>query len=99
MFDDDLGVRTATRANAMAARLRAALEAEPVPGLAFTQHTAANAIFATVPPDAADRIRERVRFHDWNTATGEVRWMTSWDTTESDVDSFAAAIREELAKG
>jgi threonine aldolase len=25
-----------------------------------------------------------------------VRWMTSWDTTEQDVRSFAAGIRETL---
>jgi len=101
LFEDDLGVRTAAHANAMAARLRAALEAGiadgSLPGLAFTQDTAANAIFATVPPDAAERIRKQVRFYDWDTARGEVRWMTSWDTTESDVDGFVAVIREELA--
>ena len=26
----------------------------------------------------------------------EVRWMCSWDTTESDVDAFAAAIAQQL---
>ncbi len=101
LFDDDLGVRTAAHANAMAARLRAALEAGiadgSLPGLAFTQDTAANAVFATVPPDAVERIRKQVRFYDWDSARGEVRWMTSWDTTESDVDGFVAVIREELA--
>jgi threonine aldolase len=25
-----------------------------------------------------------------------VRWMTSWDTTETDVDRFVAVIRGEL---
>ena len=29
--------------------------------------------------------------------TGEVRWMTSFDTTEADVDGFAVALRDELA--
>ncbi|MFD9701016.1 threonine aldolase family protein [Lentzea sp. NPDC059081] len=96
LFEDGLGVRTAAHANAMATRLRTALEAEALPGLAFTQDTAANAVFATVPPDVVERIRKRVRFHDWNIATSEVRWMTSWDTTESDVDGFVAVIREEL---
>ncbi len=103
LFDDDLGLRSAARANAMAARLRAALEAGiadgTLPGLAFTQDTAANAIFATLPTDAADRIRERVRFYDWDRSRGEVRWMTAWDTTEEDVDGFVAAVREELGRG
>jgi threonine aldolase len=26
-----------------------------------------------------------------------VRWMCAFDTTEADVDAFAAALREELA--
>jgi threonine aldolase len=95
LLSDDLWLRSATHANAMAARLRQALEG--VDGLTFTQATEANAIFAILPPGSADRLRETFRFYDWNPATGEVRWMTAFDTTEADVDAFAAAIREELA--
>ncbi|WP_419776497.1 threonine aldolase family protein [Mycolicibacterium neoaurum] len=99
LFDDDLGLRSARHANAMAARLRTALEADPPPGLTFTQATEANAIFATIPNDAADRIRDRVRFYDWDRARGEVRWMTAWDTTTDDVDNFVDIIRAELRRG
>jgi threonine aldolase len=103
LFDDGLGLRSAAHANAMAARLRSALEAGiadgSLPGLAFTQDTAANALFATLPTDAADRIRERVRFYDWDRARGEVRWMTAWDTTEADVDGFVDVVRKELGRG
>jgi len=102
LFDDDLGMRSATHANAMAQRLRTAL-AEGIAGgtlsgLAFTQDSAANAIFATLPIEVADRIRERVRFYDWDRARGEVRWMTAWDTTPDDVDRFVAIIAEEFAR-
>jgi threonine aldolase len=101
LFDDDLGLRSASHANAMARRLREALEARiadgTLGGLAFTQDTEANAIFATLPTEAADRIRERMRFYDWDRTRGEVRWMTSWDTTASDVDQFVAIIATELA--
>ena len=55
-------------------------------------------MFAVLPNDAADRIRERFRFYDWDRAAGEVRWMCAFDTTEADVDAFVAAIREELAR-
>jgi threonine aldolase len=44
----------------------------------------------------ADRLRESFRFYDWNEAAREVRWMCSFDTTEEDIDAFAAAIRHEL---
>jgi threonine aldolase len=103
LFDDGLGLRSAAHANAMAARLRSTLEAGiadgSLPGLGFTQDTQSNAIFATLPTDVADRIRERARFYDWDRARGEVRWMTAWDTTEADIDGFVAVIREEFARG
>ena len=102
LFDDDLGRRSAAHANAMARRLRTALEAgvadKTLPGLSFTQPTQANAVFASLPPAVADRVRERVRFYDWDRTRAEVRWMTAWDTTEGDVDHFVGVIREELRR-
>ncbi|GAA2571515.1 threonine aldolase family protein [Mycolicibacterium diernhoferi] len=102
LFEDDLGLRNARHANAMTTRLRNALEAGiadgSLPSLEFTQPTQANAIFATLPTGVADRIRDRVRFYDWDRARGEVRWMTAWDTTPADVDAFVAVIGEELSR-
>jgi threonine aldolase len=102
LFEDDLGLRSAAHANAMARRLRSSLEAGiaagSLPGLTFTQETEANAIFATLPTDAADRIREQARFYDWDRARGEVRWMTAWDTTPDDVDRFAEIIVAESTR-
>ncbi|WP_166867133.1 low specificity L-threonine aldolase [Salinibacterium sp. ZJ70] len=99
---DGVGLRAATHANEMAARLRTALEAGISDGsirnLSFSQATQANAVFAVLPNDAADRIRERFRFYDWDRAAGQVRWMTAFDTTEADIDAFVAAIREELSR-
>ena len=31
-------------------------------------------------------------FWDWDESIGQVRWMTSWDTTEEDVDRFVAGV-------
>ena len=102
LFEGGLGLRSAGQANAMAARLRSALEAGiadgSISGLSFSQATQANAVFAILANDAADRIRERVRFYDWDRALGQVRWMCAFDTTEDDVDNFVAVIREELAR-
>jgi len=95
LYEGDLWLRSAAHANAMAARLRAAVE--DIDGITLTQATESNAVFAALPPGSADRLREKFRFYDWNAATGEVRWMCSFDTTEEDVDAFAAAIRAELA--
>ncbi len=102
LLEGDLWLRNASHANAMAARLRGALEqaaaAGTAPGLSFTQASQANAIFAILPAGVADRLRENFRFYDWNPATGEVRWMCGFDTEEADVDAFVGAIIRELAR-
>ncbi|MBJ8337847.1 low specificity L-threonine aldolase [Antrihabitans sp. YC3-6] len=98
LLADDLYLRAAGHSNAMAARLRERLEAAAPQGLSFTQKTEANAVFAALPNAAADRIREKFRFYDWNRAAGEVRWMCSFDTTEADVDAFVDTIMAELSR-
>ncbi len=95
LFDGDLWLRSAQHANGMAMRLHDAVRG--IPGVTVTNVPQANAVFAILPPGVADRLRPRFRFYDWNPATGEVRWMCAFDTTEHDVDAFAAAIREETA--
>ena len=95
LLSNDVWLRGASHANAMATRLRTAVQ--DLPGLTLTQETQSNGVFAILPPGVADRLRESFRFYDWNPNTGEVRWMCSFDTTEDDIDRFAAAIRTELA--
>ncbi|QDZ15303.1 threonine aldolase family protein [Humibacter ginsenosidimutans] len=102
LLTDDLWLRSARHANAMAAKLRSALEdavaAGRAPGLGFTQATESNGVFATLPNAAADLVREQYRFYDWDAARGEVRWMCSWDTTDDDVDGFVDAVVAALAR-
>ena len=95
LLEGDVWNRSASHANAMAARLRGAVV--DAPGLVFTQETQANAVFVTLPAGVADRLRESFRFYDWDAARGEVRWMCAFDTTADDVDRFAAAVQHELA--
>jgi threonine aldolase len=101
LLSDELYLRSAGHANAMATRLRESLEAEiaagTISGLGFSQATESNAVFAVLPDGVADRLREKFRFYDWDASKGEVRWMCSYDTTEDDIDAFVAAIRDELA--
>ncbi|PFG34057.1 threonine aldolase family protein [Sanguibacter antarcticus] len=102
LLDGDLWLRSATHANAMATRLRTRLDelvaAGDAPGLSFTQDTHVNAVFAALPVDAANRLRQQFAFYDWDAARGEVRWMCSFDTTDEDVDAFVSAIVEELGR-
>ncbi|MGT2425751.1 threonine aldolase family protein [Amnibacterium kyonggiense] len=94
LFEDGLGIRTAGHANAMAARLRSGLEG--IDGVGFSHPTQANAVFAELDLDAADRVRDRYRFYDWDRAHRQVRWMCAFDTTEADVDDFVATVRAAL---
>ncbi|MGJ3508373.1 threonine aldolase family protein [Enemella sp. A6] len=91
MYEADLWRRNAEHANAMAQRLRAAVE--DIPGVSFAYPTQANAVFARLPQGVADRVRERFFFYDWDLDAGEVRWMCSFDTTEADVDELARLVR------
>jgi threonine aldolase len=101
LLEGDLWLRNARHSNAMAQRLRAGVEAGiaagSIRGVAFTQPTQANGVFATVPDGVADRLRESFRFYDWDAAKNEVRWMCSFDTSEDDIDAFIAAIARETS--
>jgi threonine aldolase len=90
----DLWLRAAAHANAMARRLADAVG--ELDGLRITQPVHANAVFAILDPAATERLQRDWPFYVWDEHTGEVRWMTAWDTQPEDVDAFAAAIRSEL---
>ncbi|MGY3263178.1 threonine aldolase family protein [Frigoribacterium sp. 2355] len=91
MLDGDLWLRSATRANTMAARLAAGLAT--LPGVTVTQAVDANAVFVVLPREAVGPLRAAHHFYDWNRVTGEVRLMCSFDTTEAHVDRFVEDAR------
>ncbi|PWI41728.1 low specificity L-threonine aldolase [Streptomyces sp. ICBB 8177] len=91
----DLWLRSARHANAMATRLADAVRG--IEGVTVVRPVQANQVFAVLPREVTERLQKRYRFYVWNEATGEVRWMCCFDTTEADVDAFAAAVAEEMA--
>jgi threonine aldolase len=99
LLRDDLWVRCASQANAMAARLAAALE--PIDGVELAYPVQANAVFATLPRAAIELLRAalpgELPFYVWDEERGTVRLMCSWDTTEEDIDGLAAAISEAVS--
>ncbi|MET7465824.1 low specificity L-threonine aldolase [Nonomuraea sp. NPDC005501] len=97
LLSGDLWLRNARQANAMGRRLDEAVRG--LPGVRVPRPVEANAVFAILPRDVTERLQKRFRFYTWNEATGEVRWMCAFDTTEADVDAFAAALAEELGVG
>ena len=101
LLRDDLWLRNATHANAMAGRLATAVK--QIPAVLITQPVESNAVFAILPRQATERLLAEwpgdVPFHIWDEDSGEVRWMTAWDTTEDDVDRFSAAVADAVASG
>lgn len=93
MFEGDLWRECAANANAMAARLADGARAA---GVTITQPAQANEVFALLPRELAAALAERFRFYVWDERPGaadvEVRWVTSWDTAEGDVDGLVAAL-------
>ncbi len=88
LFADGLWLENARHANAMAQRL--AEKVRPIPGVKIVQPVQANAVFAALPRPALARLLETYFFYTWDEERNEVRWMCSWNTTEEQVDRFAA---------
>jgi len=95
LLSDELWLRCARQANAMAARLAEAVGS--LPGLTITRPVQTNAVFATLPRRAIEALQEEFAFYVWDERAGEVRWMCSWDTTSEDVDEFAEAVHAALS--
>nr|WP_221185589.1 low specificity L-threonine aldolase [Flexivirga oryzae] len=95
LLTDDLYLRNAGHANAMARRLVEGVR--DLPGLTIPLPVQANGVFPILPSEVSERLMEKFRFYFWDESAGQVRWMCSFDTTEADVDAFIAAIRAELA--
>ncbi len=94
LLADDLWLESARHANAMASRLAAAVGRSR--GSRSPYAVQANAVFARLEHGAIDRLLAALPgdhpFYVWDADEGIVRWMCAWDTTEGDVDEFAAAV-------
>jgi threonine aldolase len=90
LLTDDLWLRNAQHANAMAQMLAAGVS--DIPGVTITQPVQANAVFAALPHEAIARAQQAYRFYVWDHTKDEVRWMCAWDTTPEDVQAFVDAL-------
>jgi threonine aldolase len=90
-LNNDLWKRNAEHSNRMAQLL--ASEVRQVPAIQITQEVEANGVFAIVPPEIIPKLQEKYFFYVWDEHRNEVRWMTSFDTTEEDIVSFVALIK------
>ncbi len=89
-LSDDLWLRNARHANAMAARLADGLAA--LPGIRLRHKVEANEIFAELPDALIGYLEESgFKFYRWDGNC--IRLVTAFTTTPADVDGFIAATR------
>ena len=91
LLEDDLWLRNARHANAMARRLADGVDG--VPGVRLRHPVESNGVFAALDPALVEPLQREWNFYVWDAGEHVVRWMTAFDTTEDDVDAFVAAIR------
>jgi threonine aldolase len=101
LLTDDLCLRNAGHANAMAKRLAAGLTG--IPGVDVVYPVESDAVFARLDPAHIAELQRDWIFHVWDERASVVRWMTAFDTRESDVDAFlgdvsAASLATEVAR-
>src|SRR5271168_5198568 len=92
LLTNDLWRRSAEHANRMARLLEK--EVSRTPGVKVVWKVEANGVFAQIPREAIDKIKQHYFFYMWMEEECIVRWMCSFDTTEEDVRDFAKVVAE-----
>src|SRR5947207_3135566 len=94
LLSNDLWRQNALHANRMAQLL--ASELGKIPQLKITQKVESNGVFAELPEKYIPVLQKQYFFYVWNEQTSEVRFMTSFDTTESDIQDFISLVKKIL---
>jgi len=93
-FRNDLWKSCATHSNAMAKILADKLH--HLKTIKITQAVQSNGVFIIMPSEVAERMQSHYFFYPWDEKRSEYRLMTSWDTTEADIEDFVDLLRKEL---
>jgi threonine aldolase len=67
-----------------------------IPQIKITQKVEANGVFAIIPRACIEPLEKEYFFYVWDEERSEVRWMTSFDTTEEDIDNFIRKMKQIL---
>ena len=92
---DGLWLENASHSNRMAQLLSRKVQEL---GITVTQKVEANEVFAILPSQAIEELQREFFFYVWDEPRNEVRWVCSWDTTEVDIERFAALLKKLLDK-
>lgn len=90
VLHDDLWIDLAAHANAMATELhRLTVD---IDGVELGGPPEVNSLFPRLSPAVIGPLRDWCFFWDWDVSQHQVRWMTAWDTTLDDVETFARGV-------
>ncbi len=92
LLTDDLWRRSAEHANRMARLLEK--EISGIPRVKVVWKVESNGVFAQIPRDSIEKIKQHYFFYMWIEEESIVRWMCSFDTTEDDIHKFAKVVAE-----
>ena len=93
---DDVWMRNARQANAMAQRLSKGLA--DLPGLKLAYPTQSNEVFVVMPETLIKRLSaEGLAINDEELDGKAVRFVAAWNTTESEVDTLLAVLSDHCA--
>ncbi len=95
-FENNLCFKIAEHSLKMAQLLK--IELQKFPAITITENTESNAVFAKIPQQYISALREKYFFYVWNEKTFECRLMTSWDTTEEDIQGLSALISAKITE-
>ena len=90
-FKNDLWLKNASHSNKMAAILAEGIK--DISGIEIVYPVQTNGIFAKVPPTLVDELLKHYFFYVWDDNESIIRWMTSFTTTEADVEEFVKTVR------
>ena len=94
-LEPDVWLDNARKANRSAARLADILR--QYPEICFTQKVESNQLFFTLPAEAVRKLQEKYFIYMWNEEMNEARLVTSWDTTEADLEAIGQTLTEIFA--
>ena len=96
VLDDDLWIELARHSNAMATELHRRVST--IDGVSQGPTPQVNSLFPCLDPGVITALREWCFFWDWDPTRHQVRWMTAWDTTLEDVETFANGVQQLIAR-
>lgn len=91
-FENDLYLKIAQHSTGMAEKLYQGLQ--KINSIQVTCARESNAVFVVFPKEWIKKLRERYFFYVWDEKSFECRLMTSWDTSENEIDAFIDLVTD-----